>query len=141
MLARVKQLETCNRDMFGDIIVTCQPSQKVALAQIEPYIPPIIFEKQPTTKSNLTNNENKRRASVLVDQLLSEIYARIDVGGTCVNSGYNSATSSSRNSCYDGVCSMDEKLLREKGEYVFDLLCCVAIISGFLSISWPRVFY
>lgn len=116
MLARVKQLETCNREMFGDVIVTCQAPQKSHLSKIESaYIPPLIFENTAKRIQWKSDNE-KRRASLLVDQLLSEIYARIgSASGSNTNSDCNSVASS--RSCR--VCRLDEKSLWEKGE------CCL----------------
>lgn len=113
MRARVKQLETCNREMFGDVVVTCQAPAPRALIhpKIETYAPPIIFENRKNAIKCGEKGENeKRRTSVLVDQLLSEIYAKI--GNESVIS--DSATSS--RSC--GVCRMDERSLWEKSEYV-----------------------
>lgn len=124
MLARVKQLETCNREMFGDVVVTtCQASPKALLPKIEPYVPPIIFENKKATAAINWNSENEnRRASVLVDQLLSEIYAKIgDVGGNSSNSVSDGYSATSSRSC--GVCRMDEKSLWEKGECL--IYCCM----------------
>lgn len=124
MLARVKQLETCNREMFGDVVVTCQaPAPKALLPQIEPYVPPIIFENR---KNGIQWRENeKRRASVLVDQLLSEIYANESVS--------DSATSS--RSC--GVCRMDERSLWEKGECLI-YWCVCGGDKWFINFLWKH---
>lgn len=119
MLARVKQLETCNREMFGDVIVTCQTSPKVLLSQVENYVPPIIFENKKSNSWTRDGENEKRRASVLVDQLLSEIYGN---NGAGISSDYNSATSSK--SCGGGgVCRIDEKSLWDKGKWLIYLLC------------------
>lgn len=111
MLARVKQLETCNREMFGDVVVTCQTSPKATLARIEPYVPPIVFGN---ANNNKMSENDKRRASLLVDQLLSEIYSRIGNGNHSNNSftDYNSATSSRSGRS----CRWDEKTLWEQGK-------------------------
>lgn len=107
MLARVKQLEQCNRDMFGDIVVTCQTAPKVLLATVEAYVPPMVIESR---KVNWDSENEKRRASLLVDQLLSDIYSKI--GNENSASDYNSGTSSKSGR----KCKVDEKGLWDRGE-------------------------
>lgn len=88
---RVRQLEYCDRAMFGDMIITCQslPAAPV-MQQIRPLKilqPRIRAKSEGYPKKD--PEQDKRRASLLVDLLLVDIYSNIHN-----YSDYNSATSS-----------------------------------------------
>lgn len=116
MLARIKQLEMCNREMFGDVVVTCQTPPKIdAVSRIEPYAPPVAIDNKSGQSLCWEKENERRRASLLVDQLLSEIYTKIGNGSSSNNSAsdYNSATSSKSGK----NCRVDEKFLWGKSKY------------------------
>lgn len=108
MLVRVKQLEVCDRGMFGDVVVTCQTAPNIPIPQPKPFVPPAERYAMVGLSGNGDRWENeRRRASVLVDELLMDIYSKIGAGLT----DYNSATSSKSSK----ECRLDEKSLWEKG--------------------------
>ncbi|XP_044271093.1 uncharacterized protein LOC123015436 isoform X2 [Tribolium madens] len=88
---RVRQLESCSREMFGDMILHHQtPPQQSVFGEIIQAVPVTLSIRKSSMESpsNKYTDYEKRRASDLVEELLVDIYSNIN------GSDYNSATSS-----------------------------------------------
>lgn len=108
---RIRQLESCNREMFGDLVVTCQSPPNVP---VSPPVPLVFRGSAPFRRAasqdepeRRRNESDKRRTSALLDQLLADIYSKFDGN----HSDYNSATSQQS----QRGRRIDKKELREKG--------------------------
>ncbi|XP_023310333.1 uncharacterized protein LOC108905130 [Anoplophora glabripennis] len=109
---RIEQLEVCHREMFGDLVLTCATSTgSPPTRMIETSVTyPVEYRRTVSMdsvlrKTSIVENE-RRRASALVDELLVDIYYNIHSGTT----DYNSATSgkSHKNSWVE-VVNLQEK--------------------------------
>ncbi|XP_064210921.1 uncharacterized protein LOC103314564 isoform X1 [Tribolium castaneum] len=89
---RVRQLEACSREMFGDMVLHHQtpPPQQSLFGEVIQAVPVTLTMRKTSmeTPSNKYTDYEKRRASDLVEELLVDIYSNIN------GSDYNSATSS-----------------------------------------------
>ncbi|KAK9890804.1 hypothetical protein WA026_012148 [Henosepilachna vigintioctopunctata] len=101
---RVRQLEYCNKQMFGNLIVTC-PTYSTHMPEklIQPVpitVKPVITPEE-VIKKHLMEAE-KRRTSLLVDQLLLDIHNSFQH-----STDYNSTTSGRSSQKYSNVQSHD----------------------------------
>lgn len=110
---RVRQLELCDRSMFGDMVLTCQSYPSIKMNnEIRPIkiIQPVRYRTKSEGSVSKWRERDKRRASALMDQLLIDIY------GTIHNySDYNSATSSRSHKIF----SFEKYELERKGKLFF----------------------
>lgn len=115
MSLKIRQLESCSREMFGDMILTCQTSQQCEKNLIK-SVPITIPSKSMdfAMKSMNYGDYEKRRASDLMEELLIDIYSNLN------GSDYNSATSVSNTS----NASIRIEKLEEKGKF-FSLLAII----------------
>lgn len=98
---RVCQLEACDREMFGDLVLTCPSPATTSVFEppttaMQPVSPIHVVHKKTFDYSYSVDEQtdfidDKRRASDLVEELLVDIYRNIQSG-----SDYNSAGSSHR---------------------------------------------
>lgn len=107
---RVRQLESCDKQMFGNLIVTC-PTYGSAMPK--KLIQPVPITVKPvTTPEEIVRRHmieaERRRASMLVDQLLLDIHNSIQH-----NTDYNSTTSGKSSHKYSRQMSHD---LCKRGE-------------------------
>lgn len=90
-------LQLCNREMFGDMVLVRQNPSTKPLADSSMSRPTSSCRKRATSATYEDPNERKqnerKRASQLIDELLLDIYNRNNCGSV---SGYTSATSSLR---------------------------------------------
>lgn len=119
---RVRQLEYCDRAMFGDMIITCQSLPAVPIIrQIHPLKilhPRLRAKSEGLPKKD--SEQDKRRASLLVDLLLVDIYSNVH---NC--SDYNSATSSRSQRTF----TVEKFELLDKSKFVLILLLKLEILS------------
>lgn len=106
---RIKQLEECNRDMFGDLIVACQtPITDELPRQVMQAIPYTIGVRRATVdtvRGPVNLNNDKRRASVLVDELLLQINYSLHNAST----DYNSTSGKSHKHVFIELGELDKK--------------------------------
>jgi hypothetical protein len=116
---RVRQLESCSREMFGDLILTRQtPPPEVAFSHVVQAVPVTLTLRKSSIDHPHADLE-KRRASDLVEELLVDIYSSVN------GSDYNSATSTkSHRSFVTGI-----NHLQEKGTCLFGLLTSIWYIN------------
>ncbi|XP_068899024.1 uncharacterized protein [Tenebrio molitor] len=114
---RVRQLESCSREMFGDLILTRQtPPPEVAFSHVVQAVPVTLTLRKSSIDHPHADLE-KRRASDLVEELLVDIYSSVN------GSDYNSATSTkSHRSFVTGINHLQEKgSASEGGEMRFSI--------------------
>lgn len=103
---RVRQLESCSREMFGDMILhhPTPPQTRVFKNVIQAV--PVTLTMRKNSMENLRTNYTdyeKRRASDLVEELLVDIYSNIN------GSDYNSTSSKSHRSFVAEISNLREK--------------------------------
>lgn len=108
----IEQLEKCNRQMFGELILTCPTSKmsdfppgdlttkrKKNIHQLSYRTSAMDLRRSvsysneyysPKEHNNSNEQHNKRRASDLLDELLMDIYSTAQ---NAITTDYNSATS------------------------------------------------
>ncbi|KAL3269076.1 hypothetical protein HHI36_008159 [Cryptolaemus montrouzieri] len=119
---RVRQLEYCNKQMFGNLIVTCPV---YASHMPKKLIKPVPITLKPVTTSEEIVRKHlmeaeKRKASLLVDQLLLDIHNSIQH-----STDYNSTTSGRSSQKY--VSSQTSELCKRD---VPDLHALVELLGG-----------
>ncbi|XP_023029096.2 uncharacterized protein isoform X1 [Leptinotarsa decemlineata] len=109
---RIEPFEKCHREMFGDLVLTCQTPIQGELPRR--LVLPVTYsvEVRRASADSATNTRilesEKRRASALVDELLMDIYYSVHN-----STDYNSTSGKSHRSSWVEVVNLEEKEVAE----------------------------
>ncbi|CAH1979528.1 unnamed protein product [Acanthoscelides obtectus] len=130
---RIAQFESCHKEMFGDMIISCQtPTEGSLPTEAVLSVPYVVTIKRRHHMTKMRQTSSKRsekeRAKTLLNELLAEINSNVQISTT----DYNSTSGRSHRSLWQDVGDLESKDLEDLRTTVTSFRCYVERIGNVL---------